>query len=307
MPERPGAGRLDPETFAAFVDGRLPPEERARVEDEIAADPENYEWLVSTLRGVDEVPHIAGVAERRSWRAVIPAAGISGLPLARRPALVGGGLAVLAIAAAAVLVIQLQPEWWQRLRGPQIDPLFARLVEAVGEERYIEARLTGGFRYGPQSRVMRGSSDPGTQNLELLVAASALHRVAARDRSSASRHAWGVAQLLTGDVPGSVETLRQAHVDSPTPELAADLAAALIALGQRTRDTAFFRQALAAVSDAAAQPTPLAEALYNRALALEELSAPEASTAWAAVASADPGSAWSAAARRRLAEPDRQR
>ncbi len=54
MPDQPGAGRLDPETLAAYVDGLLPPEERARVDAEIAADPENFEWLVNTIGAVDD-------------------------------------------------------------------------------------------------------------------------------------------------------------------------------------------------------------------------------------------------------------
>src|SRR5262245_52612186 len=53
MPAHPSPGRLEPETRAAYIDGRLSEAERAAVEAEIAADPENYEWLVNTIDALD--------------------------------------------------------------------------------------------------------------------------------------------------------------------------------------------------------------------------------------------------------------
>ena len=53
-------------------------------------------------------------------------------------------LSLTVSAAALIAVVRVQPTWWQSLWGPAADPMFAKLVDAVGEERYIEARLTGG-------------------------------------------------------------------------------------------------------------------------------------------------------------------
>jgi anti-sigma factor RsiW len=206
MAEQPGSGRLDSEILAAYVDGRLPPEDRARVEAEIAADPETQEWLVNTIRAVDEAaaepemdeelelvlasPHRSVDSARmpRSEGSAVLARR-SSLPRRRR-LLLGGAGVVLATAAALLLAVRVQPAWWQQLWGPAVDPRFAKLVAAVGEERYIEGRLSGGFKYGPLRSVTRGPGDLSNQNLALLAAAGELQRAAQADPSAENLHAW---------------------------------------------------------------------------------------------------------------------
>ncbi|MGH9384791.1 MAG: anti-sigma factor family protein, partial [Vicinamibacterales bacterium] len=188
MSSAPRSGRgLDPETLAAYVDGRLPPEERAKVEAELAADPESYEWLVQTLRAeqqievpkVPEVPRVSASAAQGRFGETSPElaeelrtseGGPRVLPFGRR-AVIGTVGSVLAAAAALVLVVRLQPMWWQSMWGPAVDPRFEKLVAAVGEERYFEGRLTGGFKYGPLRSVTRGPGDLSDQNLALLATA----------------------------------------------------------------------------------------------------------------------------------------
>ncbi len=212
MPDHPGAGRLDPETLAAYVDGLLPPEERAKVDAEIAADPENFEWLVNTIGAVDDDT-------------------IQVLPFQRRRAVRSGVWVLLAAAASALLVVQLQPEWWQHLRGPQADPRFATLVAAVGHERYLEARLSGGFEYGPPRQVMRGPTDLSTQNHALLAAAGELQKAADANPSPENLHAWGVAQLLLGAPDLALVTLTAALAKESSHAVAIDLAAAYLSDG----------------------------------------------------------------------------
>ena len=196
MSEQPRSGRLGAETLAAYVDGQLPPEERARVEAEIAADPESYEWVVNAIRVAEEldaagegpagsgsagavssvgqgasanttpVRHSAPASKPTPTLVPDPDGAMTSEPVSapaprpasvipfykRRSVHVGIG-ALLATAAALVLAVQLEPA--RRLMPFRAayqgvddgDPHFAKLVAAVGEERYIEGRLTGGFEY----------------------------------------------------------------------------------------------------------------------------------------------------------------
>lgn len=329
MPEQPGAGRLDADTLAAYVDGLLPPEERAKVEAEIATDPESYEWLVNSINAVDD-DSIEGAGDepvRRSSSASGPTSmpapasmpvlepvpgperrpsGGSGipakvLPFYRRRAVIGGVGALVAAAASLLLVVQLQPEWWQRWRGPQVDPRFAKLVEAVGDERYIGARLTGGFKYGPLRQVMRGPGDLSSQNLQLLVVAGELQKAAESYPSAENLHAWGVAQLLLGDPALSITTLARAQEKDPSGAISTDLAAAYLTEAQRTAGGAepgglattreLVARAIDLLANALSPATP--ERAFNYALALELAGdARAARQAWALVLDRDDTTEW---------------
>ncbi len=331
MPEQPGAGRLDAETLAAYVDGLLPPEERAKVDAEIAADPESYEWLVSTISAVEddsiegagEVPVRPVSSERgptptpASTHAPTPVHGTTPspgpgahggtdvpakvLPFYRRRAVMAGVGVLVATAASLLLVMQLQPEWYQRWRGPQVDPRFAKLVEAVGEERYIEARLTGGFKYGPLRQVMRGPNDLSKQNLQLLAAAGELQKAAEKDPSSENLHAWGVAQVLSGKYDLATAVLEQSTRVGPTGEAFADLAAAYLARAQALGRTDDPSLALSSADHALAISPNLAEAMFNRALALETVGRPiEAGIEWERFLAENSDPWWFTEATRRL-------
>jgi tetratricopeptide (TPR) repeat protein len=294
MTDQPGARGLDPETLAAYVDGRLPPEARARVDAVIAADPDHYEWLVQTLRAVDQ-PDAAAPEPP----AALPA--VAALPPRRgRAALVGIGVLLTAAAAAWVLL-----PIGRSTTAP--DDGVPSLVAAVGEERYFDARLTGGFRYGPVRPVMRGPGDTSNVSLDVLAAAGAVQQAALADVSLGRLHAWGAAQLLIGDFDGAVTTLAQAAGRAGAPAAAhSDLAASLLTRGVRRGASDDITAALAAADRAIAESSPaLEEALFNRALALERLGRPEAAEAWrrAAEGSADP--AWASEARRRASAGDR--
>jgi tetratricopeptide (TPR) repeat protein len=285
MTEQPGVRGLDSETLAAYVDGRLPPEARARVDAVIAADPDHYEWLVQTLRAVDQ-PEAA-------------AAGVS--PWRGRAAMLGIGV-LLTAAAAAWLLVPVR-----RGAATAPDGAVTGLVAAVGEERYFDARLTGGFRFGPVRPVMRGPGDTSNVSLDVLAAAGAVQQAALADVSLERLHAWGAAQLVIGDFDGAVTTLAQAAGRAGAPAAAhSDLAAALLTRGIRRDASDDIMAALAAADRAIAGASPaLEEALFNRALALERLGRSEAAEAWrrAADASVDPG--WAGEARRRASLGDR--
>jgi hypothetical protein len=153
----------------------------------------------------------------------IPAAPPIGacLPPFRRRRVVLGSAGALLAAALFVIAVRLEPE-------PRGDPRFAALVEAVGDERYIEARLSGGFKYGPLRPVLRGPGGSPVQNLRLLTVAEDLERAAQAQATAENLHAWGVARLLLGDVDGAVESLALALEKSPTPAVRMDFAAACL-------------------------------------------------------------------------------
>src|SRR5690349_7031174 len=193
MNEQPRAGRsIDPEMLAAYIDKRLTPEQRAAVEAQLAADPESYELLVESMKALDAI---------EDQPAPIP------MPVKKRTTWI---IAASALAAAAViaLVVWTQPDLLRRLRGGS-DPRIERLVASVGERRYVEGRLTGGFEFGPLLTASRGS-ELSEQNLALLAAAGELQRHAQEDASAENLNAWGSAQLLLRDVDGAVVTLRSA-------------------------------------------------------------------------------------------------
>lgn len=79
----------------------------------------------------------------------------------------------MAAAAAVTLAVRTQSAWWQRLWGSDRDHM-AGLVEAIGNERVIEGRLSGGFRYGRLRSPTRSGSSDRMNNLALLAAAGQL-------------------------------------------------------------------------------------------------------------------------------------
>lgn len=280
MPEQPGAGRLEPETLAAYIDGLLPPEERARVDAEIAADPETFEWVVNTISAVDNpataMPagsalEVASNPVPSPWpRSAPPPSGDSRedrkvRPFYRRRNIQGLLGTMLATAAAVVLIVRTQPAWWQNVWGPSVDPRFAELVEAVGEERYIEARLTGGFKFGPLRQVMRGTGDLSGQNLRLMgIVDGASERVVAGATAS-DLHVAGVGSLLMGDADVAIDRLILALELAPRSiSVRVDLAAALYTR-YRMRGQRDDLERAELVLAAATGPEPV-ELLYNRAL-----------------------------------------
>ena len=270
-------GSLDPELLAAYIDKRLTPEQRAAVEAQLAADPDSHAVLVETMKALDAVK----VPVPRAWRWVI-------------------GAGVLAAAAAIALVVWTQPDLLRRLRGQQVEPQLERLVSAVGKERYFEPRLTGGFAFGPLRSESRGQGS-ANENLALLAAAAELQKQAEGGRRAATLRGWGIAQLLLREYDAAVTTLREAIDVEPTAQAHSDLAAALLARADGQGSTADLPAALDAATSALRLDPRLAEAHYNRALALERLGlSDQAASAWRQYLEVDAAGPWADDARARL-------
>lgn len=271
---------IDAEALAAYVDGRVSPQERARIEEILARDEESYAWLLDTLRAQEP-----GEAVR------IP-------PQTRRWVWIAGGLAA---AALALTLRGALPSFLSQ--GNESQQLVAALVEAVGDERYLEGRLTGGFPYGPVRAVPRTGGSQGSSNLALLGAAAALQEAAKTRPTPAILHRWGVAQLLLGNWDDGVRSLEEAARDDPSnAELLSDLGAAYVALARVDDSAAYWARALEWSERALHLDSSPVEARFNRALALEGLGlGAQAIAAWEAYLEADADSEWSADARARLA------
>jgi CHAT domain-containing protein len=279
---------LDPEMLAAYIDNRLTPEQRAEVEAQLARDPDAYAVLVETLKALDEVPELRVEPPAPKGRTV------------KRPWATAAGL--LAAAAAIVLVVRLQPDLLQRLGGERVDPRFEKLVGAVGTERYVEARLSGGFKYAPARPTIRAPQESSQDNLALVAAAGELQKVARLTPTPDSLHAWGVAQLLLGQHDGAIDALSRAATQSGDREMFSDLAAAYVTRAQFAGRAEDWPQALSAATRATEQASPpLREALFNRALAAEALNLRSvAEQFWSAYLEAETDADWRAEATRHL-------
>ncbi|MGE3491328.1 MAG: CHAT domain-containing protein [Vicinamibacterales bacterium] len=310
MTNEPRAGGgLDPEMLAAYIDKRLPPDERAVVEAKLAADPDSYELLVELIHAnealKDEAPkdgEAAAPAERAEPQgrtgAVVPM-----VPKPKRAGswLIAGG--VLAAAATLVLAVRLQPDLLQRVRGGDaVDPQLAKLVAAVGEERYIEARLSGDFNYGPLRSATRSTGDLSSKNLALLSVAGQLQKDAERQPTARNLHAWGAAQTLLGDHTGAVRTLTlAASIEGESADKWSDLGAAYLARGVALDAPEDVPVGLEQIERALSLDPLHAAALFNRAYALERMGIRDAEeAAWHKYLSVDSSSGWTAHARERL-------
>jgi tetratricopeptide (TPR) repeat protein len=289
---RPGACP-DPGLVAAHADGHLSGEEAARMDAHLASCQTCGEVFAETLRFALEQ------AEEAPPRRAV-------LPLFRRHLYpVAAGLA-----AAAALILAIRPVW----RGNPnrlAQPIVAELATALGEQRFIEPRLTGGFRHG-RLVLLRGEEARGLDAYPpaVLGAVARIRERAQADRSPETLGALGVTYLLSGDIPAAVKALESAAAQAPrNASLLSDLAAAYLVKASRLDEPADVPKALEAAEKAIALDSPPPEAYFNRALALESLHLVEAARkAWQDYLSRDAASGWTDEARRHLEalEPARQ-
>ena len=158
------------------------------------------------------------------------------------------------------------------------------LVAAVGTDRTIEPRLTGGFAHGPLHGAARsGGSSLTTLSPDVRIAVAQIEKEAT-SRTALQRHLRGIASLLTGDADSAVAALEEAVAERPdNARILNDLAAAHLVRAERTGNGEDLSRALASVNRALNIDRSLPEVWFNRAYALERLSLPnEARDAWQA-------------------------
>ncbi|MFN8096510.1 MAG: hypothetical protein U0599_30575, partial [Vicinamibacteria bacterium] len=291
--ERPpaGGGHPDAGTIAAHVERRLPRDEASRVDAHLAACSSCYEVFAEAARFRLEEDGEDGVAAPQPASAVVPRAHVA------------RAAAVLALAAAVAL-----GSWaaWRAQRRPAEPTLLAALVDAVGESRFVEPRLTGGFRYSRYVRLRAGEGRPGldAQPAAVIAAVARIRERAEADPTPEALAALGVTYLVSGDAAAAVKALESAAAQAPRDaRIQSDLAAAYLTRALRLDEPADLPRGLEAAENAVALPGAPPEAWFNRALALEALHlVDQARRAWEDYLGRDPSSPWADEARRRLVE-----
>jgi CHAT domain-containing protein len=184
------------------------------------------------------------------------------------------------------------------------------LAAAVGAQRPVEGRLSGGFTWAEYSRKRGPSRLPlAATSHELLEAAAKIKKEAEENPGPEADAALGVTHLIFGEVKEAVDRLEKATAASDkSGQALSDLAAAYLELAERGDSPEAAMKALSVAERAIEVDPSLAEAYFNRAVALEKLGLPEeARAAWEKYLEKDPHSSWAQEARRRMSElPGRQ-
>jgi tetratricopeptide (TPR) repeat protein len=281
-------GCPDAETLAAYLDGTLAHGARGRVEAHAADCGDCRSIIAETIRFQDNDAPASDVPLQ--------------FPRWTRPRRLLAGLGALAAAAALVLAVRATKETPAGNADPR--PALAELVAAVGETRPFEARLTGGFRYGPLQPVMRsGNGAAPSATPAVRIAAARLDQQRLERPSPEATAAFASAELVVGRVSSAVALLEDVTRQRPQSAPAwSDLAAAYLVAAARDGDRAAAARALGAADRARSLDAQQPEALFNRALALEALGrADEARAAWVDLGSRPGGDGWADEARRRAA------
>lgn len=167
------------------------------------------------------------------------------------------------IAASLVVVIggaAALRQW--RDAGPGLEVLRSAHVDV----RPIHGRLTG-FAYAPAPATMRsGDISDANISIPLLDAAAAVEAARSRRTSATSRHAYGVALLVAGDVDGAITVLSEAVAVRPADAAVLnDAAAAWLQKAQTTSDVQARQEARRLAERATAADASRPEGWFNLA------------------------------------------
>lgn len=200
----------------------------------------------------------------------------------------------VAVAAAVVVLVVLTggPSQWF---GPRSDrPELRDLVAALATEpaRPVEGRLTGGFAYAPPPTLLRGPMDQASPRVR--IAEAKLEEAARAYDTSETQAALAVGYIAVGELDRAVDALEEAVKQKPTDApFQSDLAAAYLARAKWRDRADDWPRALAAAERAIKADPKLAEAHFNRALALEGLHLDdEAADAWTAYQAVERSPQW---------------
>jgi len=281
------------ETLAAFIDGRLDAETRAKVIAHMTTCSECYSVFLSATEMPSRVAARDGWRPRRAWIAVAATTAAAGI-------------------ACAFLITPVRDRILHREDG------MALLANAAPAQRTIAGRISG-FPYQPQAPVMRSRrADPlqNPANASLLTAAAGVQRSVAARRTAANLHASGVANLLLGNDDTAIDTLHEALLreteertvtaaidESDNVSLLNDLSAALSNRAINKRRPIPDAAEAVRCADRAWRIGHTPEAAWNRAVATEALRGRAgAMAAWRDYLAIDEKSEWAAEARKKLAD-----
>jgi tetratricopeptide (TPR) repeat protein len=205
---------------------------------------------------------------------------------------------VTAVAAVAICTWSYRSIWMHQWRTERME--LAALV-ASKPQRVVDGRLAG-FAWSPRPGPSRGGKAAIVQPPETQIAVARIDQRLADVRSPARLHAYGVGRLLLGDTNGAIEVLEEATNErAVSADLQSDLAAALLARGTEAAHAADLPRSLEAVERSLALNPRLPEALFGKALVLQQLHLrPQATDAWQRYLEADPATDWAREARDHL-------
>lgn len=274
------------EALAAFVDGRLSPEEHAEVISHLAscADCRDLVLLAIDFQKSEGGEMANENVAPSATGSLVPPPNV--VPFGRRILQYSAALAV----AAAVVFAFLQ------YNRPGIDDLVA--ASAKQDERAFDGRLSGGFGYGTPPVRTRGSDDPNPDLSKYDVTAVAYELAEDRDAHRrgigllfvAKELDQGSATFRDQGITALDEALKQKPDD---PGRMNDLAVALLDRGAKGD----YERALELTKRAwSLEPTP--EAAWNRALAMDRNQKyADAVQAWDDYLKIDSSSPWATEAR----------
>jgi CHAT domain-containing protein len=278
-------GCPEPETIAAYVDGRLADAEKAEMEAHLASCDDCFTVFSETARSEAELG--GGQA---------PAAVVRGR-FGRRW-IVLAAAAALAVAASVPILLRSQAHH-------HVRPELGELVAAVGPQRLFEPRLTGGFEFGPMAPRYRSAKPLSeSDSWEVLAAAAKIRKKDEQKSTPATLDALGSANLVLGKYDDAVSNLEEATLEEPkNARYLTDLSAAYLVRAKENDRAVDYPKAIEAAEKATELDPSILEAWFNRALALDELPLKsEAAKAWNDYLKRDPKSPWAQEARRRLSD-----
>lgn len=286
----------DLETLAGYLDGRLTERERADIAAHVAGCETCYFVFTEAAQ-----TRASDRARAETDASTSPEPVTVPTPKWRMTPKVMWSSAA-GLAAAAALVVAIETGFLPSARGDSAE--LRALVVAVGTDRTIDARITGGFAYGPVRAPVRSGEQPtaASGSPDIRIAAARIEKEATAHRSPQTLHRLGIAYLVTGDISRAVNVLEEAAGGSTDARVLSDLAAAYLARAGRTNDRQDLMKALSTVERALGADARLAEAWFNRAEALERLGlAAQALEAWQQYLQIDAQTAWASEARLHLA------
>lgn len=304
--------------LAEYLDGRLDAMQRASVEDHISRCEDCYflvreATLVGTEPGVDgsilggadalgRASAEGGIADASGG--LVGAASPAETPGVPRPRRSARFRYILPLAATVILAAGAIAIWRQGRPAPSYAEVVAPLVEAVGERRFFEPRLVGGFKFGPRLAAKRSAGGVADSEVWGVLAVAGEMRSGSASSSSA-RAGRAAAALFLGQADEAVAGYLALTAEDPdNAEWASNLAAALLVRAASAPDAEESDRAEALRhAERACRTNPgLVEACFNRGLALAALGkGDEAQAVFARLA--ERGDAWSAAARDQLHQP----
>jgi CHAT domain-containing protein len=217
-------------------------------------------------------------------------------------------------AAAALLggLLLVATAGWVLVARDRSHRPLAALARAAGPHRVTRARLTGGFSYAACPTVTAdralvgglicGDASPAQWSESARLQQLAVEVRGRRGRASGDQPFSAAWDLLWGEADTAVAEFRDVARREPTnAEVRADLAAALLERAEAKQDPFSIVEAYVAADSAVLLSPKLAEARFNRALALERLHLDDdADSAWSAYLKTDSTSPWAEEARLHL-------